>query len=225
MVDEMFQPVGANDLDTTRPELALRRTFQRDGGVERTQRWRKFHELYRLARLFLSEDWQSTAGGRSTGFALLFPMNELFEAFIGRTLKRALAPRTVHLQHRRRSALTGPSGEPLFALLPDAVIEDSDDRPIIVDTKWKRLTPCARGCKTTLGVARSDIYQMLAYARAYDARRLVLIYPWHEEMDAEQGVNHRWSVTETDCRVDVATVDVGRPREVAKVLRGIGERE
>ena len=100
MVDEMFQPVGANDLDTTRPELALRRTFQRDGGVERTQRWRKFHELYRLARLFLSEDWQSTAGGRSTGFALLFPMNELFEAFIGRSLKRALAPRTVHLQHR-----------------------------------------------------------------------------------------------------------------------------
>ena len=105
------------------------------------------------------------------------------------------------------------------------MIEDSNDRPIILDTKWKRLAPRARGCKTTLGVARSDIYQMLAYARAYKAKRLVLIYPWHEEMDAQQGVSRRWSVTGTDCRLDVATVDVGRPREVAKVLRGICECE
>ena len=97
------------------------------------------------------------------------PMNELFEAFIGRSLKRALAPRTVHLQHRRRSALIGANCEPIFALQPDVVIEDFGDRHIILDTKWKRLTPRARGCKTTLGVAQSDIYQMLAYTRAYDA--------------------------------------------------------
>ena len=51
-----------------------------------------FHDLHRLARLFLTGDWQSTAGGRSAGFALLFPMNELFEKFIGRSLMRALAP-------------------------------------------------------------------------------------------------------------------------------------
>ena len=184
-----------------------------------------FHALYCLARLFLTGDWQSTAGGRSAGFALLFPMNELFEAFIGRSLDRALAPRTVHLQHRRRSALTGANREPLFALQPDVVIEESDDRPVVLDTKWKRLTPRAHGCKTTLGVKQSDIYQMLAYARAYDAKRLVLIYPWHEEMGTRQGMHRRWFVTGTDCRLDVATVDVGRPGEVVKVLRGICDCE
>ena len=212
-------------------ELTARFEFVRDSSdplhepvrLDRTNT--AFHEIYRLAKLFLSGDWQSTAGGRSTGFALLFPMNELFEAFVGRTLKRALAPRTVHLQHRRRSALTGANGEPLFALQPDAVIEDWDGCSIILDTKWKRLTPRARGCETTLGVAQSDIYQMLAYARAYNARRLVLVYPWHEEMDAREGVNRKWCVTGTDCRVDVATVDVGCPREVAEVLRRICERE
>ena len=212
-------------------ELTARFEFVRDSSdplrepvrLDRTNS--AFHELYSLARLFLAGDWQSTAGGRSTGFALLFPMNELFEAFIGRSLKRALAPRAVHVQHRRRSALTGANGEPLFALQPDAVIEDSNGRPIILDTKWKRLTPRARGCKTTLGVAQSDIYQMLAYARAYDARRLVLIYPWHEELDPEQGVSRRWTVTGTDCRLDVATVDIGRPDEVVETLRGICEYE
>ena len=212
-------------------ELTARFEFVRDSSdplrepvrLDRTNT--AFHELYRLAKLFLSGDWQSTTGGRSTGFALLFPMNELFEAFIGRSLKRALAPRIVHLQHRRRTALTGTNGEPLFALQPDAVIECSNDHPVILDTKWKRLTPRARGCKTTLGVAQSDIYQMLAYARAYDARRLVLIYPWHEEMGAQQGVHRRWSVTGTDCRLDIATVDVGRPREVAEILCRICECE
>ena len=208
-------------------ELAARFDFVRDSSdplresvrLDRTNM--AFHDLYRLAKLFLSGDWQSTVGGRSVGFALLFPMDKLFEAFIGRSLKRALAPRTVHLQHRRRSALTGTNGEPLFALQPDVVIEESDDRPVVLDTKWKRLTPRARDGKTTMGVAQSDIYQMLAYARAYGARRLVLIYPWHEEMGMRQGVHRRWFVTGMDCRLDVATVDVGRPGEVAEVLRGI----
>ena len=179
-----------------------------------------FHDLHRLAKLFLTGDWQSTAGGRSAGFALLFPMDKLFEAFIGRSLERALAPRTVRLQHKSRYALTSADGKlHVFALQPDAVIEESDGRPIILDTKWKRLTPRKPRCTETLGVSESDIYQMLAYARAYDAGRLVLIYPWHEEMDAEQGVIRRWTVTESDCRVDVVTVDVGSPGEVRKILR------
>ena len=74
-------------------------------------------------------------------------------------------------------------------------------------------------------MVRSDIYQMLAYARAYDARRLVLIDPWHEELEPEQGVIRRWTVTGADCRLDVATVDVGRPDKVVETLRGICECE
>ena len=66
---------------------------------------------------------------------------------------------------------------------------------------------------------------MLAYVRAYDAGRLVLVYPWHERMGRRQEVHRRWFVTGTHCRFGVATVDVGRPGEVVKVLRGICECE
>ena len=52
-----------------------------------------YHELHRLARLFLARDWQSTAGGAAPGFALVFAMNELFEEYIGR--ERATRRRTV----------------------------------------------------------------------------------------------------------------------------------
>ena len=182
-----------------------------------------FHDLYRLARLFLAGDYQNTTGGDSVGFALLFPMNELFEAFIGVSLKRALAPRHVLLQDRSRSALTSEHGEAIFGLKPDVVIEDSDERPLVLDTKWKPLAFRNPHRKKTLGVAESDVYQMLAYARGYQAKRLVLIYPWHEELDAPQGVNRRWFVTGTDCCLDIATVDVGKPCKVEKVLRDICE--
>ena len=188
-----------------------------------------FHDLHRLARLFLTGDWQSTTRGRTAGVSLLFPMNDLFEAFVGRCLQRALGSHTVHLQCTGGHVLTTENGDSLFALRPDAVIGAPAARPVILDTKWKRLTPRARDDGKTLGVAPSDVYQMLAYARAWDARRLVLVYPWYEEMDEPPGLNRRWRVRGTDCRLDVATVDIGRPREAAETLRCIceydGEKE
>ena len=183
-----------------------------------------FHNLYRLALLFLKGDWQTTTTGDSPGFALLFPMNELFENFIGQCLKRALAPRTVHLQGSRRSALRDENNEPLFRLRPDAVIKDEsmpseDICPIILDTKWKPLKPNADDGKFV--VEQSDVYQMLAYAQAYDAQRLVLLYPWRKELGEQVGVNKRWTIAGTERRLDIATVDVSRPCQVIDTLRAI----
>lgn len=173
-----------------------------------------FHGLYRLARLFLKGDWQSTASGGARGFSLLFPMNDLFEKFVGRSLQRALPPGTVHRQHTGRHALADADG-PLFALKPDVKI-DMPDGIVILDTKWKRLDPGRRD----LEVASADVYQMLAYGRACDAKRLILLYPWTKELE-EGGVYRSWTVTGTDCPFDVATVDVGRPGRVVETLRCI----
>ena len=173
-----------------------------------------FHDLYRLARLFLSEDWQSTTGGRAEGFTLLFAMNSLFEEFIGQSLKRALASHLVHLQHSKHCVVTSADGR-LFGLRPDAVIKKT--APIILDTKWKHLTFEEK----TLGVAQSDIYQMLAYAQAYDASRLVLLYPWHKEIGEPGIISRDWKITGTSRRLDIATIDVGQPEQVTETLRDI----
>ena len=169
-----------------------------------------FHDLYRLARLFLARDWQSTASGGAPGFALLFPMNELFEKFVGRSLKRALAPRRVSLQDGGRYALE----ERRFRLYPDAVI---DDGAIVLDTKWKQLKPD----ETNFGVEQSDVYQMLAYGQAYDAKRLILLYPWSAEFGEPEGICAPWKAAGTGCPFDVATVDVGRPKRAEETLRRI----
>ena len=177
-----------------------------------------FHGLYRLARLFLARDWQSTASGGAPGFALLFPMNELFEKFVGRSLKRALAPRRVSLQDGGRYALE----ERRFALRPDAVIE-TEDGAVVLDTKWKRLKPD----EANFGVEQSDVYQMLAYGRAYDAKRLILLYPWSAELGEPEGICAPWKAAGTGCPFDVATVDVGqrKQRDIEAALRCVTENQ
>ena len=173
-----------------------------------------YHDLHQLARLFLSGDWQSTASGKSLGFSLLFPMPELFEKFIGRCLRRALAPWPVRLQSKGHSALQDDEG-PLFELRPDAVI-DTPSGPIVLDTKWKKL---ASNGDRKLGVVQGDVYQMLAYAQAYEAERLVLLYPWLEGV--KRGAVRRWRVVGTERKLEIAAVDVGEPRSVVCALRKI----
>ena len=170
-----------------------------------------FHRLHSLAQLFLRGVWQSTTTGGNDGIALLFAMNALFEEFIARSMVAALTPRRVRLQHAGRFALCN-AGKGLFALQPDMVV----DGETIVDTKWKELATN----NPKLGVRESDVYQMLAYARAYEARRLVLLYPWHEGLP-EVGLLRRWRVAGTATVLDVACVDVGKPDSVVGVLRAI----
>ena len=171
-------------------ELTARFEFVGDSAAPLHERVRldrtntSFHRLHRIARLILAGDWQSTMGGDNEGFALLFPMNQLFEEFVGRTMKRALAPRSVRLQAKGRYALDADRRQ-VFALQPDILV----DEDIIVDAKWKALKPE----ETTAGVEQSDVYQMLAYERAYRARRLVLIFPWFKGV-AKPGVFKRWHV-------------------------------
>ena len=54
----------------------------------------------------------------------------------------------------------------------------------MLDTKWKRLDPADK----TLSIDSADIYQMQAYGHAYGAARLVLVYPWPQEVVTGPGI-------------------------------------
>ena len=171
-----------------------------------------YHDLYGMARMFLSGDWQSTAGGKSLGFSLLFSMHDLFENFVGRCLRRVVLPpwRTT-FQSTDYSAMRDDKG-PLFWLRPDMVVETSA-APVVLDAKWKALKPDER----KFGVSQADVYQILNYGQAYKAKRLVLLYPWRQGL--EEGINRRWIVVGAERRLDIATIDVGSPSTVDRMLR------
>lgn len=135
----------------------------------------RFRVLHAQARLFLRSVHQSTTGGVLAGQAILFRMNDLFEAWAARMFRRRLSPEgwAVRIQGPLSHALTR-HGTPLFRMQPDIVLDRADLR-IVVDTKWKRLDPIDRDLRR--GVAQADVYQLMAYARAYDADAVVLFYP------------------------------------------------
>ena len=171
-----------------------------------------YHDIYRMARMFLSGDRQSTATGESLGFSLLFSMPKLFESFVSRCLRKAMAPwATTTLQSTLHSALRDDEGS-LFQLQPDIVVE-TPAGAVVLDTKWKELKPKDR----KYGVSQADVYQILNYGQAYKAKRLVLLYPWRQGL--EKGINRRWRVEGAARCLDIATVDVRSPSTANGALR------
>jgi 5-methylcytosine-specific restriction enzyme subunit McrC len=166
-----------------------------------------FTDIVPLARLLLSGEWQNTTAGGTTGTALLFPMNDLFERYIARRAQQTLGRSHVHKQHFQHHALS----DKLFRLIPDLVIEYAHE-PVIIDTKWKQLDPH----DPKLGVDQGDVYQMLAYGHSYSTGpirpRLVLLYPHHQKLERSEGVLRQWAVTGSELPLSIATVDISTRR-------------
>ena len=92
-----------------------------------------------------------------------------------------------------------------FATRPDIVISRDGAPLLIVDTKWKRLKGAIGNSKQ--GVGQADVYQMMAYAHVYRCNRLMLLYPHHEEIGAEEGVLSSYRINGTeDTRLSIASI-------------------
>lgn len=181
--------------------------------IDRTNR--RWEALFGLARLFLKRDWQATHHDLSAeqGITLLFPMNDLFEAYIGVLTRRSLYPTglTVETQGGRLFCLIeeGDQGRRRFQTRPDIIIRDrQSNKPIaIIDTKWKRLSPADEDAKH--GVSQTDVYQMMAYGRLYACPDLLLLYPHHVALGAGPFAKD-YRIHESMDRLCLRSVDVAQ---------------
>lgn len=187
--------------------------------LDRTnRRWR---DLLSLARLFLSDRHQQTSAGTIDGHALLFEMNILFEKYVERILSRALAGtgfRVTSQGGHRDCLYEGDTGR--FRTRPDLIIRQGEQIALIVDTKWKRITP-RRIDDPKQGVSQADVYQLMAYGRLYDCPNTMLLYPHHADTGP---VRQRYSVAAKDASeaLFVATLNLaGTQRDHSVVLRDL----
>lgn len=130
-------------------------------------------------QLVLGQHLPMAVRGEWHGMSLLFPMEKLFERFVGAALRRQFAPSVRIRSQRRESHLCQHQGEGFFELRPDFLIERDHER-IVADAKWKRLDSHARGKK--YGISQGDFYQLFAYGHKYIPaqqcdKELLLIYP------------------------------------------------
>ena len=129
-------------------------------------------------RIFLKNQAFSPYAGRDRAVAFLFPMEKLFESFVGFWLKKCADGFSVTTQESRKYLLQNEKQENVFCLKPDIVMRGKGEI-LIIDTKWK--IPDSSIDEKKCGISQSDLYQMWAYASKYRLEsknvRVVLVYP------------------------------------------------
>ncbi len=187
--------------------------------LDRTnQRW---HELLELARLLLGDRFQTTSAGPGHGFSLIFEMSSLFEKYIARMLKRALAHTDLRViaQGGRLFCLQTDDQRGLFQTRPDILVKRGDIVVQIIDTKWKRIASRIDAPKQ--GVSQSDIYQMMAYGQLYRCNRLTLLYPHHATLSQNDGVHAAHRITGSSQQIETASINVGQNERLHERLQAI----
>ncbi|UTA69077.1 McrC family protein [Emticicia sp. 21SJ11W-3] len=139
----------------------------------------RYQHLLQWAGVLLARQSFLPFSGNYNQLSLLFPMEVLFENYIGSLFYKYI-PDTyrVKLQDRRKHLVMKHKENARFRLIPDIVIENEAGEAMIFDTKWKLID--ASKNKHNYGIEQADLYQMYAYGKKYNARKLFLIYPANE---------------------------------------------
>ena len=128
-----------------------------------------YQESLLIARMILLNYHPDLRGGDQSVLALMFNMNDLWEEFIFRRLKKAERQLDWKVSSQKgMSYWTGESGAK--KLIPDIIIQcKSTGRKIIFDTKWKR--PVRNKPDD------QDLRQLLSYKLYYQGDMAYLVYP------------------------------------------------
>ena len=136
------------------------------------------------SKVFLMGKSFTSFAGSEVAFALLFPMETLFESYIATQLKKMLAGTgyTLSAQDKTYHLFDDPKK---FLMKPDIVIRHKETKRIFVmDTKWKVLADN----KANYGISQADMYQMYAYQNKYGSENVTLLYPLTEKVEQNKDI-------------------------------------
>ncbi|WP_370549538.1 McrC family protein [Edwardsiella tarda] len=124
--------------------------------------------------------------GSHQGISLLFPMEKLYEGWVGCCLAGALHHDYLLIEQTTSQYLLehAPVGEKSsqrwFMLKPDFLI--TGEQTVVLDAKWKLLDSRADNSLKKYEISQPDLYQMFAYGQKYlhGKGNMMLIYPRHQ---------------------------------------------
>lgn len=146
---------------------------------------KSYGTLLLWCQIFLTGKSFTSFSGSGVAFALLFPMETLFERYVAVQLKKILPAEEflISIQDKTHYLFLSPSKK--FLLRPDIVITRKRDNAIFIcDTKWKLLS----NKKVNWGISQADMYQMYAYQKKYNAKNITMLYPITEQIS--QKIEH-----------------------------------
>ena len=146
---------------------------------------KSYGTLLLWCQIFLTGKSFTSFSGSGVAFALLFPMETLFERYVAVQLKKILPAEEflISIQDKTHYLFLSPSKK--FLLRPDIVITRKCDNAIFIcDTKWKLLSSHT----ANLGISQADMYQMFAYQKKYNAKNITMLYPMTDQTTSANGI-------------------------------------
>ena len=138
----------------------------------------QYQTIVEWSEVFLMNKSFANFKGDNLNFAILFPMEKIFEDYIAYLFKRFAEGYRIKTQDKAYF-LVEHRNEGRFGLRPDIVVDRESVRKKVIDTKWKLLDESAH--RKNYNISQSDMYQLYAYGKKYSTAtqepRLVLLYP------------------------------------------------
>ncbi|EAK2337396.1 McrC family protein [Campylobacter jejuni] len=155
-------------------EVQFSKNYAKDFDYKISRHFDYYENILSWCKIFLQNKTFTPYEGKNEAFALLFPMEKIFEDYVAYMLKFANPNKNIKTQSSGKY-LANKNGEKCFMLKPDLYIENE----MILDTKWK--IPDQNSEDKKYGIAQSDLYQMFAYACKFKIYDIKLIYPLCEK--------------------------------------------
>ncbi|STA73548.1 5-methylcytosine-specific restriction enzyme subunit McrC [Campylobacter lari] len=151
-------------------EVEFSTNYEKDFSFKISRHFDYYENILSWCKIFLQNKTFTLYKGKNEAFALLFPMEKLFENYVAYMFKLANPSKNIKTQSSGKY-LISKNDEKCFMLKPDLYIENK----MILDTKWK--IPDDNEDEKKHSISQSDLYQMFAYANKYEIKEIYLIYP------------------------------------------------
>lgn len=149
----------------------------------------RYKKLIEWCEVFLSGQIFSNYKGDTVNYAMLFPMEKVFENFVAKQLKKHTSFK-VTTQGKKGIHLLREGNRSRYKLKPDIILESIDSKEtFILDTKWKLVNDKESQNKHNVSIA--DLYQLYAYGNKHkNTSNLALVYPAHENFKEPSNKMH-----------------------------------
>lgn len=152
--------------------------------IKNNRHYKYYNQALEWANIFLNNSSFTSFKGNTLAYAILFPMEKIFESYISTLMKKYIKKYHVFNQDSKYYLFDNTSNNKgYYKLIPDIVLSN-ESTTIIIDTKWKILIE--------KGPTQADLYQMYAYFTRYNHKKnseinkVILLYPFSEDYDEKE---------------------------------------
>ena len=179
-------------------EVGFSYNYESDISKINLQRGMQHYEIpLRFAEVFLKHNSFTSLRGKDNVFALLFPMEKVFEEYMAEVLKNSqknLDIKDVLINGGKNEYLLSDGKCKLTRLQPDYLLKMLNAKDIVVDAKWKLLQENENSAKecSSVNISSQDVYQIFSYLHFYDAQdEAYLFVPQTKELEKFLTFNYK----------------------------------